>query len=62
MNGQFRRITLAEALAEPEHERLFGSAYTARQAALRREQQPGAINRKKYEPWRKPRIVRGGGL
>lgn len=59
MNGTFRHITLAAALAEPEHEQLFGSAYDKRQAALRCEQQPGGIDRTKYKPWRKPKIQRG---
>lgn len=50
-------ITAADAEAEPEHERLFGSSYDARQRQLRGQLADG-IDKATFTPWKKPRMQR----
>lgn len=57
-HGLDQPITAEAAEAEPEHLRLFGPSYEARQRQRGAQRPDTRINRKTYRPWRKPQIER----
>ena len=56
--GLTKPITAEAAEREPEHLRLFGPSYEARQRQLRARGQRKQIDLSSYRPWKKPQIVR----
>ena len=52
------QITAEAAEREPEHVRIFGPSFDARQRRYAAERQQSGINKAKYRPWKKPQIVR----
>ncbi len=55
--GLERPITLADAEAELDRDRLFGPGYDARRRALMGDG-PSGVDRANYRPWKKPRMER----
>jgi hypothetical protein len=51
-------ITAADAEAEPEAQRLFGSSYDAHMCRYAVQCSESQIIRAEYRPWRKPHIER----